>query len=204
MKIVLATHNRDKRIEIMNGLKPFNIDILSLNDFPEIGEIIEDGLTLEENAFIKAKTVYSLTGLPTIADDTGLEVKALNGNPGVHSARFAGENCSYSDNVNKIIKEMEKVSTSNRSATFKTCMVFVDNNMELSTEGVVEGYITKEPKGIGGFGYDPVFYVIEEGKTFAEMTISEKNIISHRGKAIRNLCKLIESKINLTIKQEDA
>jgi XTP/dITP diphosphohydrolase len=204
MKIVLATHNADKRAEIMKGFKPFNVQILSLNDFPEIGGIIEDGETLLENAFIKARTVNEITGLPTIADDTGLEVEVLNGQPGVYSARFAGEDCSYLDNVNKLIKEMKKVPNNKRSAVFKTCMVFVDNNMELSADGVVEGYITEEPKGNDGFGYDPVFYVKERRKTFAEMTIEEKNIISHRGKAIRNLCALLESKIGLTIKEEDA
>jgi len=204
MKIVLATHNADKRTEIMKGFKPFNVHILSLNDFPEIGEIIEDGDTLQENAFIKARIVHEITGLPTIADDTGLEVDALNGAPGVYSARFAGENCSYLDNVNKIILEMNNVPYTKRTATFKTCMVFVDNNLELTAEGIVEGYITEKPKGNDGFGYDPVFYVKERKKTFAEMTIEEKNIISHRGKAIRNLCSLLESKIDLIIKEEDA
>ena len=198
MKIVLATHNKDKYAEIMKAFSHFNVEILSLKKFQNIGEIIENGKTLEENAFIKARTVHNITKLPTIADDTGVEVDVLRGSPGVYSARFAGENCSYTDNVNKMIREMKNIPNKNRSASFKTCMVFVDNNMELSTEGIVEGYITTKPKGIGGFGYDPVFYVKEQEKTFAEMTIKEKNIISHRGKAIRNLCLLLESKTNFT------
>ena len=204
MKIVLATHNADKRTEIIKGFSSFDAEILSLNDFPEIGEIIEDGLTLKENAFIKANTVHSITGLPTIADDTGLEVDFLNGAPGVYSARFAGEGCSYADNVNKMVNELKDVPTDKRGAIFKTCMVFVDKNLELSTEGIVEGYITEVPKGIGGFGYDPLFHVKNIGKTFAEMSIEEKNKISHRGKAIENLSSLLKSKINLNLKEEDA
>ena len=204
MKIVLATHNTDKRIEIIKGFSSFNVEILSLNDFPEIGEIIEDGLTLKENAFIKAHTVHSITGLPTIADDTGLEVDFLDGAPGVYSARFAGKGCSYSDNVNKMINELDGVPSNKRGAVFKTCMVFVDKNKELSAEGVVEGYITEAPIGIGGFGYDPLFYVKSIGKTFAEMSIEEKNKISHRGKAIENLSSLLESNFKLSLKEEGA
>ena len=204
MKIVLATHNIDKRIEIIKGFSSFNVEILSLNDFPEIGEIIEDGLTLKENAFIKAHTVHSITGLPTIADDTGLEVDFLDGAPGVYSARFAGKGCSYSDNVNKMINELDGVPSNKRAAIFKTCMVFVDKNKELSAEGVVEGYITEAPIGIGGFGYDPLFYVKSIGKTFAEMSIEEKNKISHRGKAIENLSSLLESNFKLSLKEEGA
>ena len=204
MKIVLATHNIDKRIEIIKGFSSFNVEILSLNDFPEIGEIIEDGLTLKENAFIKAHTVHSITGLPTIADDTGLEVDFLDGAPGVYSARFAGKGCSYSDNVNKMINELDGVPSNKRGAVFKTCMVFVDKNKELSAEGVVEGYITEAPIGIGGFGYDPLFYVKSIGKTFAEMSIEEKNKISHRGKAIENLSSLLESNFKLSLKEEGA
>tara|TARA_Y100000590_G_C15701685_1_gene1007036 strand:+ start:83 stop:697 length:615 start_codon:yes stop_codon:yes gene_type:complete len=204
MKIVLATHNVDKRIEIIKGFSPFDIEILSLNDFPEIGEIVEDGLTLKENALIKANKIHSITGLPTIADDTGLEVDFLNGAPGVYSARFAGEDCSYADNVNKMINDLNGVPINQRGAVFKTSMVFIDKNMELSTEGVVEGYIAEEPKGIGGFGYDPLFYVKSIGKTFAEMSIKEKNRISHRGKAIKNLSNLLKSNVNLKLKEEDA
>lgn len=202
--IVLATHNKDKQAELSKALNSKDVNILSLEDFPHIGEIIEDGETLEENAFIKAHTVYGITGLPSISDDTGLEVDALNGEPGVYSARYAGEDCSYMDNVNKILKNMSKVPLDLRSAQFKTVIAFVSNKMELVSEGSVKGLITKEPKGIGGFGYDPVFYVPEMMKTFAEMTMEEKNKISHRGQATRNIVRQLRSHQIIPNSQENA
>ena len=191
--IVLATHNKDKQIELSKVLNSNSVNILSLEDFPQIGEIIEDGETLKDNALIKAHAVYGITGLPSISDDTGLEINALNGEPGIFSARYSGENCSYSDNVNKVLKNMLNVPLNLRGAEFKTVMAFVSDKMELVSEGSVKGLITTEPKGIGGFGYDPVFYVSEMKKTFAEMTIKEKNKISHRGVATRNMIKLLHS-----------
>ncbi len=187
MKIVLATHNWDKCAEMEAIMKDMPIQLLTLNEFPEIEEIIEDGQTLEENALIKAKTVHKITHLPAIADDTGLEVDALGGQPGIYSARYAGENCSYSDNVNKLLQEMTNISPQKRTALFRTAIAYVDDNMELATEGVVEGIITNVMKGIGGFGYDPVFYMLDMKKTYAEMSINEKNQISHRGKAVKNM-----------------
>jgi len=187
MKIVIATHNKDKLKELRKGLSGINAEFVDLSAFPEIGEIIEDGDTLRENAFIKARYVYNITGLPAIADDTGLEVDALDGKPGVYTARFAGENCSYSDNVNKMLNVMENVKNENRTAKFKTVMAFVDSERELFSEGIVKGIIAKKIKGLGGFGYDPIFYVPEEGKTFAEMTLEMKNKISHRGRAVKAL-----------------
>ena len=193
MKIVLATHNRDKCREMASILGDFPIDLLTLDSFPEIGEIIEDGNSLEENALIKAQTVFKLTKIPSWADDTGLEVDALNGEPGIYSARYAGESCSYSDNVNKLIENMLAVPQNNRTAQFKTAIAFVGVNMELVSEGSVEGLIATEPKGVGGFGYDPVFYVPEKGKTYSEMSMKEKNQISHRGKAINNMIILLQA-----------
>ena len=187
MKIVIATHNKDKFKELYFGLKSLNVELLSLNDFPGIGEIIEDGDTLEANALIKARTVYKLTSLPTISDDTGLSVDALNGAPGIYSARYAGENCSYLDNVNKMLSEMKNISENKRGANFTTVMAYVDGKGELLAEGVVKGVIANKIKGIGGFGYDSIFYVYNKGKTFSEMTIEEKNSVSHRSKAINDL-----------------
>ena len=187
MKIVIATHNKDKFKELYFGLKSLNIELLSLDDFPEIGEIIEDGDTLEANALIKARTVYRLTSLPTISDDTGLSVDALNGAPGVYSARYAGENCTYLDNVNKMLSEMKNIQEDKRGANFSTVMAYVDGKRELIAEGVVKGVISNKIKGIGGFGYDSIFYVHNKGKTFSEMTIEEKNSVSHRSKAIVDL-----------------
>ncbi len=203
MKVVIATHNKDKLKELKKGLRNLDIELLDLCSFPEIGEIIEDGETLQENALIKAREVYKLTGLPAIADDTGLEVDALGGKPGVYTARFAGENCSYLDNVNKMLKVMKNIKNSDRSAIFKTVMAFVDDKTELFSIGEVKGMIASEKKGLGGFGYDSIFYVVNEGKTFAEMSIEKKNIISHRGKAIKNFMPKLESyfKIDKTTKE---
>tara|TARA_Y100001970_G_C14197717_1_gene839149 strand:- start:1399 stop:2016 length:618 start_codon:yes stop_codon:yes gene_type:complete len=191
--IILATHNKGKQIELSKSLCSNEVNILTLDDFPNIGEIVEDGDTLEDNALIKARAVHEITGLPSISDDTGLEVEALNGAPGVFSARYAGENCSYQDNINKILKNMLKVPLDFRGAQFKTVMAFVSDKMELVSKGCVKGLITEESKGIGGFGYDPVFYIPEMMKTFAEMTIEEKNKISHRGIATRNMIKLLHT-----------
>ena len=204
MKIVLATHNEDKRAEMTAILDEFPIQLLSLEDFPEIGEIEENGSSLEENALIKARTVHSKTRLLSWADDTGLEVDALGGKPGVYSARYAGENCSYSENVQKLLQKMENIPADRRIAHFKTAMALVGENMELVSEGIVEGMITTKPKGVGGFGYDPVFYVSNKGKTYSEMEITEKNQISHRAKAIQNMTKLLESHFPETFhKMED-
>lgn len=195
MKVVIATHNKDKLKELKKGLIKLGIELLDLSSFPEIDDIVEDGETLQENAFIKAREVFKKTGLPSLADDTGLEVDALGGKPGVYTARFAGENCSYLDNVNKMLDVMKNIKTNDRSAVFKTAMAFVDDKTELFSIGEVKGMIASEKKGLGGFGYDSIFYVVNEGKTFAEMSIKKKNIISHRGKAIKNLIPKIESYI---------
>ena len=201
MKIVLATNNENKCTEMSEILGELPIQLLSLADFPKIGEIVEDGSSLEENALIKARTVHSLTGLYALADDTGLEVDALDGKPGVYSARYAGENCSYADNVRKLLQDMENIPENMRSANFKTAIALVGKNMELVSEGVVKGKITTKPKGIGGFGYDPVFYVLEKNKTYSEMKMTEKNQISHRGKAIQRMTKLLQSHFPKTFHQ---
>ncbi len=193
MKLVLATHNKDKCKEMELILQNYPLEVLSLDSFPQIGEIIEDGKTLEENALIKARAVHAETGLPSWADDTGLEVAYLKGDPGVYSARFAGENSSYADNVKKLLQSLEGVPPNQRKATFRTLIAFVDENRELTTEGFVEGCISTWAKGVGGFGYDPVFYVPELEKTYSEMTMTEKNLISHRGRAIRNMIQLLGS-----------
>ena len=195
MKIVLATHNEHKCAEMSALLSNFPIEILSLEDFPEIGEIIEDGTTLKENALIKARTVHTKTGLNAWADDTGLEVDALDGKPGVFSARYAGTNCSYSDNVHKLLKDMANTPKNLRIAHFKTVIALVGDNMELVSEGIVQGMITTKPKGVGGFGYDPVFYVPDMQMTYAEMSMNEKNQLSHRGKAVRNMQTLLQSRL---------
>ena len=186
-KVVIATHNKDKQKEMEMLLSNFGINTVALNSFPKIGDIPETGTTLEENALIKARAVFSITGLASIADDTGLEIDALNGAPGVYTARFAGEGCSYTDNVKKIIEVMQGIPFDKRGAVFRTVIAYKDSKVELIAEGLVRGYISEKIKGLDGFGYDPVFYIKEKGKTFAEMKVEEKNIISHRGRATKAL-----------------
>ena len=194
--IVLATHNRDKREELQEALSEFMVEILSLNDFPFIGEIEEVGQTLLENSMIKAKTVHNLTQLPVIADDTGLEVEALNGAPGIYAARYAGEDVTYEDNVNKLLAEMENIPLENRKAQFRTVISFVDKDRELWTEGRIKGIIGESAKGKNGFGYDSVFFVPELEKTFSELSIGEKNKISHRGLAMKKFRILLREYIS--------
>ena len=194
--IVLATQNRDKREELQEALSEFTVKILSLNDFPFIGEIEEVGKTLLENSMIKAKTVHNLTQLPVIADDTGLEVEALNGAPGIYAARYAGEDVTYEDNVNKLLAEMENIPLENRKAQFRTVISFVDKDRELWTEGRIKGIIGESAKGKNGFGYDPVFFVPELEKTFSELSIGEKNRISHRGLAMKKFRILLREYIS--------
>jgi len=204
MKIILATYNTDKRKEMLAALTDLNVEILSLVDFPQVGEIVENGQTLTENAIIKAKAVFDITGIPAISDDTGLSVDALHGAPGIYSARYAGENATYADNVEKLVDEMKNVLPENRGAQFQTIIVYIDKDRELIVDGVVKGQIANASKGVGGFGYDPVFYIPEQEKTFAEMTIQEKNQISHRGIALRNLKGILYSYLNNPQIQENA
>ena len=192
-KLVLATNNPDKMKEMKAAFGSQGLIILSLDNFPEVGEINETGATLLENSFLKARTVHRITGLPAIADDTGLEVDALNGAPGIFSARFAGEKATYADNVNKLLLDMISFSENVRMARFRTVASFTNGDKELWTEGVIEGEITREVRGTGGFGFDPIFKVIQTGKTFAEMKAKEKNEISHRGLALRKMQELLKN-----------
>ena len=185
-RLVVASQNQGKIKEMQEFFSDLDVELIPQNVLG-IDDAVEDAVSFVENALIKARHVHKITGFPTIADDTGLEVDALDGKPGVYTARFAGENCSYDDNVNKMLKLLENVEDVNRGAIFKTVMAFVDKKSELLSEGTVKGIIAKNKKGLAGFGYDTIFYALDEGKTFAEMTIEKKNIISHRGKAIKNL-----------------
>ena len=193
-RLIIATHNPHKREELLRILQEAmesQVEILTLDDIhPPIGDIEETGLTLEENALIKARAVHERTGLPTIADDTGLEVDALDGAPGVFSARYAGENATYQSNVAKLLTEMEcKI---NRNARFSTVIAFVDESNEQDFfRGEVEGEIALSPRGTNGFGYDPVFIPEGQSRTFAEMNLDEKNTVSHRSRALRKLAEFL-------------
>ena len=197
MKLVLATHNDGKILEMQYALKDISVDVITLKDFPHIDEIPETGQTLLENAFIKAKTVFNETGLPSLADDTGLEIDALSGEPGVYSARYAGENASYLDNCAKVLSKLDGVRPENRTARFRTIMAFVGKDKKFHCEGNVNGLIIDEMIGHNGFGYDPIFYYPKLEKTFAELKKDEKNSISHRGKALRNFCEILKKQRNI-------
>ncbi|MCL4707131.1 XTP/dITP diphosphatase [bacterium] len=191
-RLVLATHNRDKIREMHDVLVHLPIAILSLDNFPNMPEVEEDGETLEDNAIKKALALQSYTGMPALADDTGLFVDALDGRPGVRSSRYAGEDASYQDNVRKLLTEMQQIPLENRQARFRTVMAFADGNDVKLVEGVCEGHIALAPSGDSGFGYDPVFVVEGGNRTLAEMTLAEKNTISHRGQALRAAKKILE------------
>ena len=160
---------------------------------PEIPDVVEDANTFEGNARLKATAIRSSTGCPAVADDTGLEVDVLGGAPGIFSARYAGENATYEENVSKLLEEMSQVTGEGRSARLRTVALIVwEDGAETIAEGVVEGVIAEAPSGKGGFGYDSVFIPSSgEGKTFAEMSDKEKNDISHRGAAFRKLKELL-------------
>ncbi len=188
-KIVLATRNPDKVREIRQILKGF--ELLSLNDFPDAPEVEETGETLEENAVIKARSASEASGLIALADDSGLEVDALGGLPGVRSARFAGEDVGYEDNNRKLLEllRLEK----NRAARFRCVIaVFEPGRGAVTREGVCEGNITETPAGSGGFGYDPVFLAKDAGKTFAELSAAEKNAVSHRARALQAIKEYLD------------
>lgn len=191
MNLIFASQNNHKAQEIASAL-PLGFSIQTLKELGYNHEIPETGNTLEENARIKAKTVFDLFGKPCFADDTGLEVLELNGAPGVYSARYAGPNASFSDNCSLLLKSLEGIV--NRSAKFRTVFCFIDTSgKEFLFTGEVNGIITLNYTGQEGFGYDPVFQPDGFNKTFAEMTLDEKNAISHRGKAVKVFTQFFES-----------
>ena len=194
-KIVVATHNINKQKEINALLKDLNVNVLGIEHFPIINSIEETGSTLLENSLIKSRTVSQLTGLATIADDTGLEVDALHGSPGVYSARYAGSNATYEANVEKLLFELIEVPEALRTARFRTVISYVDNKKEFVDEGVIEGMITFKPSGNKGFGYDPIFKPLGFEKTFSEISQDKKNIISHRALALKKIKKTLKKTI---------
>ena len=187
IKLVLATHNLHKQKEMNSILSSLEIHIVGLEEFPQIGDIEETGTTLIENAFIKARTVHKLTGLASIADDTGLEVDALNGAPGVYSARYAGKNPTYEENCEKLLYSLRNFRGEKRIAKFRTVVAFVDRGKEHYTEGIVKGLIANEYIGEDGFGYDPIFMPDSLGLTYAQMNPIQKNSMSHRFKALKKM-----------------
>lgn len=194
MKLVLATNNEHKIREIISIMLGLDIQFLTAADFPEFPDPEETGATLDENARIKAVEICRATGLPALADDSGLEVDFLNGQPGVLSARFAGPGCTFADNNRKLLKLLEGVPEKQRTARFRCVAGLALSVDDVHVfEGVVEGVITSDLRGREGFGYDPVFFFPEVGKTFAEIPEQEKNKYSHRGRAFRKTAEFLRN-----------
>ncbi len=195
-KLVIATHNRDKFAEMKVALSGIGWDIIPAYDFLGVPEVIENGRTLEENSLKKALEISKFTQLPSLADDTGLFVDALQGAPGIYAARFAGENCTYLDNVNKLLFSLKDVPEKGRRAVFRTVItIFYPTDEMDQVVGEVEGSITLKPMGKDGFGYDPIFLPVGNKKVFAEMKLEEKNKISHRGKAVQKAKELLTKRV---------
>ncbi|WP_458121421.1 XTP/dITP diphosphatase [Paenibacillus sp. Z6-24] len=199
--VIVATRNKGKVLEFTHALAPYGLEVRSMYDYPDLPEIVEDGSTFAENAFKKAKTVADALGVPVLADDSGLCVDRLDGAPGVYSARYAGEQATDADNNAKLLNVLEELQLGEdteqpllSTARFVCSLVLYDptTGEKLTAEGTVEGWITSEPSGSKGFGYDPLFYVPTEGKTMADLTMEQKHRISHRGAALRSLVAQLE------------
>ena len=190
-KLILASRNKNKIEEMKQLVAHLGIDVFSALDFPDLEEVEEDKPTLEGNALKKALYVNQETGIPALSDDTGLEVEALDGAPGVYSARYAGEDATYQDNVMKLLDALK--GKENRNAQFRTVVALVDGDQEWTFEGVCKGTIIEEQIGKKGFGYDPIFIPDEFAETFAQMDPNIKNLISHRGKAVQRFLEFLEN-----------
>ncbi|MDF1545443.1 MAG: XTP/dITP diphosphatase [bacterium] len=197
MQLVLATNNSDKIKEMKHLLDDLPVTIMTRDDFLEFPDIEETGDTLEKNAALKASGIAEFCDLPALADDTGLLVDALDGAPGVYSSRYAGENVTYEDNNRKLLEELQGIPTEMRTARFR-CVITIDwdNGEEDTVVGEVEGLIAESITPGGGFGYDPLFYHPASGKTFSEMSLDEKNAISHRGLALQKVRDVIINRLN--------
>ena len=194
-ELVLATRNRHKREELAALLSDLPVCIRTMDDFPDVPDVIEDGETCEANAIKKARAVSEATGLLAVADDTGLEVDALGGRPGVYAARYAGSQATYEDNCKKLLQELTGVPRNRRTARFVTvAAVALPSQVAEVATGHLDGLITEQPAGARGFGYDPVFFVPALGKTLAELSNEEKNRISHRAKAFAQVRDLLQNR----------
>lgn len=195
-RLVIASDNAGKIREFRQLLEPFGFDVISMREAGFSGEIVEDGDTFEENAHIKARTVFDATGLPTMADDSGLEIDFLDGAPGVYSARYAGEGASDSERCEKVLDEMHGVARELRDARFVCTIYFIyAEDDEYSVRGEVCGYIGDEPVGKNGFGYDPIF-MLNDDESMATISDEEKNKISHRAAAFKRLSEILKEKFS--------
>lgn len=193
-RLIIASNNNGKLREFAKLLQPFGFEVISMRQAGFTDEIIEDGDTFEENAHIKARAVFEATGLPTIADDSGLEIDFLGGAPGIYSARYAGENATDAERCQKVLDELNGVDISLRAARFVCSIYFIyAEDDEYSVNGTVDGYIGEEPVGENGFGYDPIF-MLDEDESMATIGEDEKNRISHRAKAFEKLSNILKEK----------
>ncbi len=200
MELVLATGNRDKQREMKAFLQDLGVTIRTLDEFPAAPVVVEDGETCQANAGKKASEIARFTGALTLADDTGLEVDALGGRPGVFAARYAGVHATYEDNCRKLLEELTGVPKDQRGARFLTVVAIADPDASVEfVEGVLQGRIAEHGSGMHGFGYDPVFVVPELGKTLAELTLDQKNQISHRGQALAKAKVVLKRKLRRSI-----
>ncbi len=192
-RLVIASHNKDKAREVAAVLNGIGVEVVTLDAYPQVGPIEEDADTLEGNALKKAREVFRQTGVPAVADDTGLEVRYLNDAPGVYSSRYAGPGATYADNCRKLLDRMKGVPPRRRAAQFRAVVAFVaPGGIERTAEGICTGVITESRRGDGGFGYDPLFVPTGFTQTFAEMDPDAKNRISHRGKALEALKPILQ------------
>ena len=193
-ELVLATRNRNKVIELVALLGDLGITIRTLDEFPDAPDVVEDGGTCEANAVKKARAIAKSTGLPAVADDTGLEVDALGGRPGVYAARYAGEDATYEDNCRKLLRDLTGVPREKRTAHFLTvAAIALPSDGIRVAQGTLEGVIAEEASGTLGFGYDPVFLIPELGKTLAQLSADQKNTISHRAKAFAKVREMLSA-----------
>ena len=192
MDIILASNNKNKLKEMKEKLSIYNMNVISQKEAGFDIEVEETGTTFEENATLKAEAIYNQTKKPVIADDSGLEIDALNGEPGIYSARYAGPDATELDKINKVLNLIKEVPKENRTARFRCVICYIDKNGEKHIfEGIAKGHIGYEPVGNNGFGYDPIF-ICEKGITFAEISGDEKNKISHRGRAIEKFVNYLK------------
>ncbi len=193
-ELVLATRNRHKGEELAALLGDLGITIRTLDEFPDAPDVVEDGNTCEANAIKKARAIAEFTGLPAVADDTGLEVDALGGRPGIYAARYAGEDATYEDNCRKLLRELAGVPRERRTARFLTVAAIALPSGEIRVaQGTLDGVIADEASGTLGFGYDPVFLIPELGKTLAQLSADQKNTISHRAKAFFKMREILSA-----------
>jgi XTP/dITP diphosphohydrolase len=191
-RIVLASRNKHKILEIKTILQDLPYEFLTLNDFPDVPALREDGATFQDNSLQKAEAVHRLTKLPALADDSGLEVFYLNGRPGVISARYAGAEASDEENNEKLLKEMRGVAPRRRRAQFRAVLTLLDDKGSVRTEGICPGKLGESPRGSNGFGYDPLFIPDGFSCTYAELTAEEKNRISHRARALAGMREILQ------------